>query len=104
MTRIQFWILIGASSLVALMLLLQVIFGNMAQTAQVKVVSAQQFVQESRRHEAELKELAQQIYHVSVQNQDQALRDLLTRQHITITPPAPTSGPAAAPAGNAPTR
>ena len=103
MTRNQFWILIGASGLVALMLLLQVIFGTMAQAAQVKVVNAQQFVQDGRRHEAELKTLAQQIYQVSVRNQDQGLRDLLTRQHITITPPT-TPAAAPAPSGDAPTR
>jgi hypothetical protein len=99
MTRVQFWILIAGSSLVVFFLLLHVIFGHMAENAAVRVQFAQQVVAAGRSRDADLRQLATRVYQVSAQSQDQGLKDLLTRQHVTIN-----QTPAAAPSGAAPTR
>ena len=95
MTRTQFWILISGSSLVVLLLLLQVIFGHTAQTAEARLQFAQQIVAGGRTDEAELRQLAARVYQVSAQSQDQGLKDLLTRQHVIISHPE-TSAPSGA--------
>jgi hypothetical protein len=91
MNRLQFWILIAGSSLVVIFLGLQALFVHQAQHVQGQVVAAQQEVAKGRSSENVLRQLIGRIYQVSQQTQDQGLKDLLTRQQISISP-----GPAAA--------
>ena len=104
MNRNQFWVLITGSCLVVLFLFLQVFLSRQAQYAQARLIAAQQVVTEGRNCDVRLRQLATRIYQVSTQTQDQALKDLLTRQQISVpaaaTQPAaqPSAAPAAVPA------
>jgi hypothetical protein len=104
MKRSQYWILITCSSLVVILLLLQVIFERAAQGARMLVLNAQQTITEGRNCDTRIRQLANRIYQVSLQNQDQGLRDLLTRQQITVNATTvPISGVAQPNTGPAPT-
>jgi hypothetical protein len=93
MNRFQYWALIAGSSLVVLLLVLQVVFARQAQYAQARLLGAQQVITQGNNCHVRLQQLANRIYQLSVQTQDQGLRDLLVRQQI----PFPSS-----PANNAP--
>jgi hypothetical protein len=84
-------------TLVAVFLGLQAIYAKLSQHSQLEVVAAQQTIQEGQASEQRRRQLAVRIYQVAQQNQDQALRDLLTRQGITIKV-NPQADSAAAPA------
>jgi hypothetical protein len=103
MNRIEFWILIVLSALVAVFLGVQAIYAKLSQHSQLEVIAAQQTIQEGQASETRRRQLAVRIYQVAQQNQDQTLRDLLTRQGITIkvNPTSDASAPPAA--GSAPT-
>ena len=105
MKRYQYWTLLVGSSLVVVLLLLQVVFERAAQYARVQVLQAQQVISEGRTCDTRIRQLANRIYQLSLQNQDQGLKDLLTRQQITVnatTVPLqgvaqPNTGPGPAP-------
>jgi hypothetical protein len=84
MKRYQFWTLVACSSLVVLLLLLQVIFERAGQVARIQVLQAQQIIANGRTCDTRIRQLANRIYQVSLQNNDQGLKDLLTRQQITV--------------------
>jgi hypothetical protein len=84
MKRYQYWILLAGSCLVFVLLLLQVIFEREGQYARVQVLQAQQVINEGRTCDTRIRQLANRIYQLSLQNQDQGLKDLLTRQQITV--------------------
>jgi hypothetical protein len=93
MSRTQHSILIAGSSLVILFLLLQVVFARQAQYGQARLLAAQQIVTDGRNCDMRLQQLATRIYQLSIQTQDQGLKDLMTRQHF-VTPPATNAAPA----------
>lgn len=95
MNRPQFWILIAGSTLLVLALLLQVICARSAQYAQGRALAASQFVNQGRAADTQLQQLAMRIYQVGNQNNDQALKDLLTRQRIIINNPTNATSAAA---------
>ena len=99
MNRVQFWILLSASSLIVILLLLQLFFARSSAYQQARLLQAQQVVNDGRTCEVRVRELAQRIYQVSQQTQDQGLKDLLARQNITVTGGASSSAPAPAPVG-----
>jgi len=102
MNRIQFWISIGLSGLVALLLLLQVVLSRSAAKESQDVAQAQQFLNNAQAFSGNLQKLAMRIVQVSQANGgDQGLKDLLTRNQITFTPSA--DGSNAAPVNPAPT-
>jgi hypothetical protein len=103
MNRIQFWVLIYLSSLIAILLILQIIFVRMTTYDQVRLVQRQQIVTEGEAYDLHVRQVAARIYQVSQQTQDQGLKDLLTRQQISIAPSADSTSstePAAAPAAH----
>jgi len=73
-------------SLIALLLILQIIFVRMTNYDQALLLERQQFINQGEQSEVHLRQLAARIYQVSQQTQDQGLKDLLVRQQITITP------------------
>jgi len=97
MNRIQFWILIGASSLIVLLLLLQVVFARGAAYSQARNAQAQQILAQGQTCSTRLGQLAGRVYQLSQSTGDQGLKDLLTRQQLTFTPPSHT-GETATPA------
>ena len=92
MNRTQFWILIAGSALLVVFLLLQIIFSRSYQFEQGRALAAQQIVTEGRAAYSRWRQLAGRVYQVANQNQDQGLKDLLTRQQITVTN-APSATP-----------
>jgi hypothetical protein len=104
MKPLHFWISISLSALVALFLLLQAIFTTQAQRAQAEVARAQETISQGQACETRWRQLATRIYQVGQQTQDQALKDLLTRQgiNVRVATNAPSATAPAAPAPTAP--
>jgi hypothetical protein len=109
MNRIQFWLLVSLSSLVLVVLISQAGFAVWSERIQVKLLGVQQIIQQGRACDQRWRQLIGRIAEVSQKTQDQALKDLLTRQGITVKvnsdsssgaapSPAPPSTPAPAPA------
>ncbi len=88
MNRNQFWILVGLSSLSALCVVLQIVFVQMAQFDQARLLAAERIVAEGRSSDATARQLIGRIYQVAQQTSDQGLKDLLVRQHINVNAPA----------------
>lgn len=86
MNRTSFWILTYLSSVIAILLILQIIFVRITTYDQARLVQRQQLVSEGQSFDLHVRQVAARIYQVSQQTQDQGLKDLLTRQQITIAP------------------
>jgi hypothetical protein len=107
MKRTQFLVLVSLSSLVFLFLALQAGFAIWSQKIQYKIMVAQQIVQQGRACDQRWRQLIGRVAEVSQKSQDQGLKDILSRQGVTIkiNPDAsstPNSNPAPAPANPAP--
>jgi hypothetical protein len=100
MTRIQFWILIAASSLVIVFLFLQALFAHLSQGSQGRIAAAQQLLQQGQSSDVRVRQLATTIYQAAQQSQDQQLKDLLSREGFVVQPPASdgSSAPSSTPA------
>jgi len=97
MNRIQFWISIGLSGLVGLLLIAQILLVRQTNYEQNRLALAQQAIQQGQAFQGNLKQLAMRIVQVSQQTNDQGLKDLLNRQQITFTPQADNGAAAPAP-------
>jgi predicted negative regulator of RcsB-dependent stress response len=99
MNRTQFWILNGLAGFVVLLFITQIFLVRAAIYEQNQMAMAQQALQQGQAFQGNLKQLALRIVQVSQQTNDQALKDLLTRQQISFTPQGQDSAtPAPAPA------
>ena len=110
MNRIQFFLLIGLSTLVVLLLVGHILLVRQTNFEQNRLAAAQQVINQAQAFQGNLKQLAVRIYQDSQKTQDPGLKDLLDRQQIKYTPPPPPesanttdSSAAAAPAA-APTQ
>jgi hypothetical protein len=95
MNRVQFWILNGLGIVLVVLFGLHIFLSNLAVSGQNRMVSVQRFLQEGQYCDTRVRQLATRIYQVSQQTQDQALKDLLTRQDIRIAPPQQQAQPGA---------
>ena len=108
MNRIQFWVLVTLSSLVIIFLALQAVFAVFSQHMQIQVAYAQQAIQQGRAYDQRWRQLIERIVEVSQKSQDQGLKDILTRQGVTVrqapspSSPEPAAAPAPAPAPSNP--
>jgi hypothetical protein len=100
MNRVQFAIVVALSSLVVVFLFLQAVFAKLAQHAQLRIVAAQQVIQEGQACEGRRRQLAIRVYQVIQQTNDQALKDILLRQGITVKAAPASSSGASAPASS----
>lgn len=91
MNRIQFWVLVTLSSLVVFLLALQAVFAVFSQHMQVQAAYAQQAIQQGRAYDQRWRQLIERIAEVSQKSQDQGLKDILTRQGITVKVAPPSS-------------
>jgi hypothetical protein len=96
MNRIQFFVLIGLSSLIVLLFIGDVFLVRQTNFEQNRLAAAQQAVNQGQVFQGNLKQLAVRIFQDSQKTQDQGLKDLLVRQQITYNA-APPEG-----SGNAP--
>ena len=98
MNRIQFFVLTGLSSLVLLLLVGNLFLARETGIAQGQLAAAQQNINQGQAFATNWKQLATRIAQDSQKTQDQGLKDILTRQQITInqntnatdSPAAPT--------------
>ena len=83
-----------------MLLFLQIIFIRITAADQARFLERQRFVADGQSFDLHVRQVAARIYQVSQQTQDQGLRDILVRQHVSIAPPPDGSNnaPAAAPA------
>jgi hypothetical protein len=101
MNRNEFLIVTGLSSLVAVLLIVQIIFAHLASNEQTQLMRAQQFINQGQTSVGNLRQVALLVAQYSEQTGDQDLKDLMVRQNISIKPnqgSAPQGGAAPAPA------
>lgn len=88
MNSVKFYILTGLSSLVVLLLLTQGILGHIVDSQQQQILSARETINEGQQSETRLQQVAYALNGVAAQTNDQALKDILTRQNIVVRVPA----------------
>ncbi|HUB66781.1 MAG TPA: hypothetical protein VL981_04785 [Candidatus Methylacidiphilales bacterium] len=101
MNRNEFLIITGLSSLVAVLLIVQIIFAHLASNEQTQLMQAQQFINRGQVSVNNLRQVALLVAEYTARTGDQGLKDLMTRQNISIKPnqnAAPSGGAEAAPA------
>jgi hypothetical protein len=99
MSFARFVILTSLSGLIALCLLLQIVFARLTLADEVRVSRTEQALQEGETFQTRLVQIANRVAQLAQQQQDQSLKDLLTRQGFQIKQPAAAS---TAPASSAP--
>jgi hypothetical protein len=103
MSRVQHLVLIVLSSVVFFFLVVQAASSLWLQQLQKNLFRAQEIVQQGRVCDQRWRQLIGRIAEVGQKTQDQALKDLLTRQGITVrVNPAPTSDSSSSMPGTAP--
>jgi hypothetical protein len=106
MNRIQFFVLTGLSSLVALFLIGHIFLVRQTNFEQNRLAAAQQVINQAQGFQGNLRQLAIRIYQDSQKTQDQGLKELMARQQIAFTPGPDTSNatepPAPTPNNNTP--
>ena len=100
MNRLQFLILTSLSGVIAFCILFQIVFVRMAQADELRLKQTEESLQQGQLFLNHLQQIASRVAQVAQQQQDQNLKDLLTRQGIQFRPPANSSSttPASAPA------
>jgi hypothetical protein len=83
MNRIQFFVLIGMSSLVVLLLVGHIFLVRQTNFEQNRLAAAQQAINQGQTFQGNLKQLAVRIFQDSQKTGDDGLKQLLVRQQIT---------------------
>jgi hypothetical protein len=104
MNRAQFLIVTTLSGIVALCIFLQIIFVRLLGADQSRLRDTEQALQAGQSDFTHLQQIATRVAQLAQQQNDEALKDLLTRQQIQIKAPddANSTAPAPAPAAPAP--
>lgn len=101
MNRLQFIIVTSLSGVIALSLFLQVIFARISAADEIRLRNTESKLQDGQLCLTHWQQIAQRTAQLSQQQNDQALKDVLTRQGLTLkinTNSAPAAPGAAAPA------
>jgi uncharacterized protein YpmS len=85
MNRIQFFILTGLSTLLVLFLIGHIFLVRETNFKQNQLVAAQRVVSQAQVYQGYFKQLVTRIYNDIQKSQDPGLKELLSRQQITIT-------------------
>jgi len=102
MNRIQFFVLTGLSSLIALLLIGHIFLVRQTNFEQNRLAQAQQILTQAQTFQGNLQQLAVRIYTDAQKTQDAGLKAILDRNQIKYTPgpdatstepPAPTTPP-----------
>jgi hypothetical protein len=86
MNRLQFWVLTWSIIVVGPLFISEIFLSRLVREDERKVVLLQGLAQEGGTYSNRWQQLATRVYQMS--QQDAALREILVRQHITITPRA----------------
>jgi hypothetical protein len=84
MNRLQFTILVSLSGVIALCLLLQVIFSRMSSSNENRLQNLEAKLQDGQLCLTHWKQIATWTGQLAQQQNDQALKDVLTRQGLQI--------------------
>jgi hypothetical protein len=87
-------LIVAGAALVVALVLVNIVLVEMNRSLQADVNGRQQFIQQSVQLEALNREIVSAIANLSVRNQDDALKTVLSQHGITFTPsPAGTAAP-----------
>jgi len=94
----QYWLLTAIAALSLLLVIIDITLVNRNQGLRAEVESRAQYVQQSIQLQVLYQDMVKALADLAVRNKDDQLRELLTKEgiSITVTPP-----PATAPAGSA---
>jgi uncharacterized membrane protein len=87
--RNEFLILTGLAALGLLLAVANMVLFGQNRQAQAEVTSRAQFIQQSAQLEPLYREMVKALADLSVRNNDGELRELLTKQGITLSNPPP---------------
>jgi hypothetical protein len=94
----QFWVLSLIAALGLLLMILDIVDVHRNQTLRTEVEGRAQYIQQSEQLQGLYQQMIKALADLSVRNKDDQLRDLLSKEGISVTvnPPAQTpTGPAA---------
>jgi len=95
--KTEFWTLTLLAAVGLLLALGNMIMFTQNRQAQADVQGRAQYIQQSTQLETLYREMVKALADLSVRNNDGQLRDLLTKQGITVNPTTPPAAPAPAP-------
>jgi len=98
MTQSQFWILTCIIVLVVPLFFTEIFLSRLLQNDERKVMILQRIAEEGNGYSTRWEQLAVRIYQMS--QQDPALKEVLVRQHIAISPKPPANPPTPAASGS----
>jgi len=84
MNRLEFTIVTCLSGVIALCIFLQIIFVRFSAADELRLRQTDDTLQQAQQFYTHSRQIAQRIAQVAQQQNDPALKDLLTRQNITI--------------------
>ena len=92
----QYWLLTSIAALSLLLVIVDITMVNRNQALRADVESRAQYVQQSMQLQVLYQDMIKALADLAVRNKDEQLRDLLTKEGISITVnPAPSAPPAA---------
>ncbi len=97
MNRIQFYTLNALGVLFVGLVAIHFVSAHRLNYAQSQMIQAQQKIAQASTATSELKQLAIRVVEVQQKTNDQALKDLMARQHIVTHAPPPNAGLTPAP-------
>jgi hypothetical protein len=106
MNRMRFFVLLGMSGLLAVLLLTQILVNRQINFEQNRLGQAQQILNQGQTSQADLKALAVRVYQDAQKTNDPGLKDILSRNQISFqaapqsdrSGPPPSTSPARTPA------
>jgi hypothetical protein len=89
----EFWILTALAAIALLLAIVNMVVFSQNRAAQAEVGGRSQYIQQAAQLEPLYREMVKALADLAVRNNDAELRDMLTKQGITLTPspPAPTA-------------
>jgi hypothetical protein len=103
MNRLQFIIVTTLSGVIALCIFVQIIVVRLSSTDELNIQKAQATLQQGQLCFTRLQQIASRVAPVAQTQNDQVLKDLLTRQNIAIKPPTADNSATSAPTTTTPT-
>jgi hypothetical protein len=94
----QYWLLTVIAALSLLLVIVDITMVNRNQALRGEVESRAQYIQQSVQLQVLYQDMVKALADLAVRNKDDQLRDLLTREGISITVNPPASAAPAAPA------
>ena len=90
--RNEFWILTALAAIALLLAIVNMVVFSQNRAAQAEVGGRSQYIQQAAQLEPLYREMVKALADLAVRNNDAELRDMLTKQGITLTasPPAPS--------------